>query len=109
MALEVTPSYRNLRTRVTFCGLEAEDLMAIIALAIFMNIIGGWFKRQMFGVPMNVVLQYLVPLLSIPALMLFKYGKQRGYLADWIMFHAKPHVYCGIERDKKFTREYIED
>ncbi len=24
MALEVTPTYRNLRTRVTFLGLEAE-------------------------------------------------------------------------------------
>jgi len=43
----------------------------------------------MFGLPMNMVLQYVVPVLSIPALMLFKYGKQRGYLQDWVMFHAK--------------------
>jgi len=27
MPLEVTPVYRNLRTRVTFFGLEAEDLL----------------------------------------------------------------------------------
>ena len=31
MALDVTPIYRNLRTRVTFFGLEAEDLFAILA------------------------------------------------------------------------------
>ena len=30
MALDVTPIYRNLRTRVTFLGLEAEDLFAIL-------------------------------------------------------------------------------
>ena len=55
---------------------------------------------------MNMVLQYVVPVLSIPALMLFKYGKQRGYLHDWVMFHAKPHVYAAIERDQELTRDY---
>ena len=34
MALDVTPIYRNLRTRVTFFGLEAEDLFAILAVAV---------------------------------------------------------------------------
>ncbi len=90
MPLEVTPVYRNLRTRVTFFGLEAEDL-----------------NREMFGVPMNIVLQYVVPILMVPALMLFKYGKQRAYLQDWVMFHARPHVYSALERDSQFTREYI--
>ena len=107
MALEVTPVYRNLRTRVTFLGLEAEDLFAILALAVVANILGRFLEREMFGLPMNVVLQYVVPVLSIPALMLFKYGKQRGYLQDWVMFHARPHVYSALERDREFTREYI--
>ena len=40
MALDVTPIYRNLRTRVTFFGLEAEDLFAILAVAVVMNICG---------------------------------------------------------------------
>ena len=84
MALEVTPVYRNLRTRVTFFGLEAEDLFAVLALAVVANILGRFLHREMFGLPMNVVLQYVVPVLSIPALMLFKYGKQRGYLQDWV-------------------------
>ena len=107
MALEVTPSYRNLQTRVTFLGLEAEDLFAILALAVAANILGRFLHREMFGLPMNMILQYVVPVLSIPALMLFKYGKQRGYLQDWVMFHAKPHIYSALERDRELTREFL--
>jgi hypothetical protein len=109
MALDVTPIYRNLRTRVTFLGLEAEDLFAILAVAVVMNICGRFMNREMFGLPMNMVLQYLVPILSVPALMLFKYGKQRGYLLDWALFHTKPHVYSALERDREQTREYIKE
>ena len=107
MSLDVTPIYRNLRTRVTFFGLEAEDLFAILAVAVVMNICGRFLNREMFGLPMNMVLQYLVPILSVPALMLFKYGKQRGSLLDWVLFHTKPHVYSALERDRELTREYI--
>jgi hypothetical protein len=56
---------------------------------------------------MNVVLQYVVPILSVPALLLFKYGKQRGYLEDWFMFHSKPHVYSAMEKDRELVRGYI--
>ena len=107
MALEVTSTYRNLQTRVTFLGLEAEDLFAILALAVVANILGRFLHLEMFGLPMNMVLQYVVPVLCIPALMLFKYGKQRGYLQDWVMFHAKPHVYSALERDRELTREFL--
>ena len=109
MALDVTPVYRNLRTRVTFFGLEAEDLFAILAVAVVVNGFGRFLNREIFGVPMNMVLQYIVPILTIPALMLFKYGKQRGYLWDWLMFHSKPHVYSALERDRELLREYILD
>jgi hypothetical protein len=107
MPLDVTPVYRNLGTRVTFLGLEAEDLFAILALAVVTNVLGRFLNREMFGLPMNLVLQYLVPLASIPALMLFKYGKQRGYLEDWVMFHSKPHVYSALERDSEITASTI--
>lgn len=109
MALDVTPIYRNLRTRVTFFGLEAEDLFAILAVAVVMNIFGRFLNREMFGLPMNMVLEYFVPILSVPALMLFKYGKQRGYLLDWVQFHTKPHVCSALERDREIDREYIKD
>jgi len=107
MALDVTPVYRNLGTRVTFLGLEAEDLFAILALAVVTNILGRFLHREMFGLPMNIFMQYLVPLGSVPALMLFKYGKQRGYLQDWVMFHSKPHVYSALERDHELISSYI--
>lgn len=109
MALDVTPVYRNLRTRVTFFGLEAEDLFAILAVAVVVNVLGRFLNREIFGVPMNMVLQYVVPILTIPALMLFKYGKQRGYLWDWVMFHTKPHVYSALERDRGLVAEYIKN
>ena len=109
MALDVTTVYRNLRTRVTFFGLEAEDLFVILAVAVVMNIFGRLLNREMFGLPINMVLQYFAPILSVPALLLFKYGKQRGYLLDWLLFHTKPHVYSGLERDGELNREYIKD
>ena len=109
MALDVTPVYRNLSTRVTFFGLEAEDLFAILAVAVVVNVFGRFLNREIFGVPMNMVLQYIVPILTIPGLMLFKYGKQRGYLWDWVMFHTKPHVYSALERDRELSNPYIED
>jgi hypothetical protein len=109
MALDVTPIYRNLRTRVTVFGLETEDLFAILGIAVVMNIFGRFLNREMFGLPMNMVLQYFVPILSVPALMVFKYGKQRGYLLDWVLFHTKPHVYSGVERDRQLGSEYLKD
>ena len=109
MPLDVTPIYRNLRTRVTFFGLEAEDLFVILAVAVGMNILGRFLDREMFGLPMNMALQYFVPVLSVPALMLFKYGKQRGYLVDWLLFHTKPHLYSGLEQDRELNHEYIKD
>ena len=65
MALEVTPTYPHLRTRVGFLGLQAEDLFAILALAVVANILGRFLHREMFGLPMNMVLQYVVPVLVI--------------------------------------------
>jgi hypothetical protein len=41
--------------------------------------------------------------------MLFKYGKQRGYLKDWLLFHIKPHVYSSLEADRELATEYIKD
>ena len=80
MALNISPVHRNLHTRVSFLYLEFEDWFVVIGLAALTNIFGRWVDRQLFGIPMNVFLQYIVPVLSIPFLMLFKYGKPGGYL-----------------------------
>jgi hypothetical protein len=39
MSLELTPVHRNLHTRVTFLGLELEDLILVLALAALMNLL----------------------------------------------------------------------
>lgn len=107
MALHVTPIHRNLQQRVTFLCLEFEDLFAILLLAAATNVLGRFLHRELFGLPMNVALQYVVPVLAVPFLILFKYGKPRGYLVDFLIFHAKPKVYCGLEPDGMHTEPYL--
>jgi hypothetical protein len=107
MALEVTPVHRNLHQRVTFFYLEFEDLFVVIGLAAVMNVAGRFIDRDLYGVPLNLVLQYVVPIVAVPLLMLFKYGKPRGYIRDLLAYHTKPHIYCGLEPDREFTEEYL--
>jgi len=70
---------RNLQTRVTFMFLEFEDLFVVLGAAAVMNIVGHFVGGEIAGMPMNLVLQYGVPLFMVPVLMAFKYGKPRGY------------------------------
>ena len=104
MALEVTPVHRNLHQRVTFFYLEFEDLFIVIGLAALMNIVGRFLGRELYGVPLNIILQYVVPVVAVPILMLFKYGKPRGYIRDLIVWHAKQHIYCCLEPDREFRK-----
>lgn len=107
MALNVTQVQRNLKQRVTFMGLEFEDLFVVLGLAAITNIFGRFLHREMLGIPMNVFLQYVVPLLAVPFLILFKYGKPRGYLYDCFGYYSKPRVYCGLESDTLQNVEYL--
>jgi len=107
MPLEVTPVHRNLHQRVTFFYLEFEDLFIVVGLAAAMSIFGRLIDRELYGVPLNVVLQWGVPVLAVPLLMLFKYGKPRGYIRDLVTWHTKPHIYCGLEEDREFTKEFL--
>jgi hypothetical protein len=109
MSLNVTQVHRNLQQRVTFMYLEFEDLFVILGLAAVTSIFGRFLHREMFGIPMNVLLQYVVPVLAIPLLILFKYGKPRGYLADLVNHFAKPKVYCGLEPDFEQTFAYFRE
>ncbi len=107
MSLNVTAVHRNLQQRVTFLGLEFEDLFVILGLAAVTNVFGRFLQREIFGVPLNVFLQYVVPVLAVPFLILFKYGKPRRYLLDFIGYYSKPKVYCGLEPDMQQDREYL--
>ena len=104
MGLDVTPVNRNLHTKVTFMSLEFEDLFVVLGLAAVMNVVSRFFNGSM-----SAYLQYGVPLAVVPFLMIFKYGKPRGYLGDWWRYQTKPHVYCGIEKDSQFNLPYLSD
>ena len=65
MALNKTPFYRNLRTRVTFLYLEYEDLIAVLFIAPVSFFLGSFFDRELFGIPMKLVLQWGIPAVAI--------------------------------------------
>lgn len=109
MALKTTAVPRNLGTRVRFFGLEVEDLIAILIIAALANIFGRFFHRELFGIPLNIFLQYVVPLLAIPGLMVFKYGKPVGYLTDLARYHLRPHAYCTLEEDPEQNSAYLKE
>lgn len=109
MTLNKTPVYRNLRTRVTFLYLEYEDLLAVLLIAPVSFFLGSLFDRELFGIPINLILQWGIPAVAILALLMFKYGKPRGYVRDWWTYQTKPHVYCGLERDSELTTPYVID
>lgn len=107
MSLNVTPVNRNLHTQVRFFYLEFEDWFVVIGLAAVTNVFGRWVDREIFGIPMNIFLQWIVPILSIPLLMLFKYGKPHGYLVDFVLWHVKPRIYCALEPDSEMKLGYL--
>ena len=109
MALDITQVHRNLHTRVTIMYLEFEDIFVILGLAALTNILARFFQRDVGGIPLNTLLQYVVPIAAIPLLMAFKYGKPRRYLFDFLEWHAKPRIYCGMEPDSQQTAEYLEE
>lgn len=109
MALNVTPVNRNLQTRVTFMLLELEDLFIVLGAAAVMNVVGHFVGGDIAGVPMNLVLQYGVPLCTIPVLLAFKYGKPRGYVRDLAVWYLKPHAYCAVAHDRVLTSAYLRE
>jgi hypothetical protein len=54
-------------------------------------------------------MEFVVPFLTIPFLMLFKYGKPRGYLQDLAMSLIAPRAWCALERDSQITKPYLRD
>jgi hypothetical protein len=111
MSLDITPVHRNLHTKVTFLGLEFEDLILVLALAAVMNLlahfVGG--TAHIFGMPLNIFMEFIVPILAVPFLMLFKYGRPRGYLTDLVRSIVAPRARCALERDSELTQPYILD
>lgn len=109
MALEVTPVNRNLHQRVTFMGLEFEDLFVVLGVAALMNVVSRFVSGTVGGIPLSGLAQYGVPLSVVPLLMVFKYGKPRGYVRDLLFWYVKPRSYCTLARDRVITTSYVEE
>lgn len=111
MSLDITPVHRNLHTKVTFLGLEFEDLILVLALAALMNLLAHFVSgnSHVFGMPLNVFMEFAVPALAVPSLILFKYGKPRGYLADLLRSLIAPKSWCALERDSELTQGYLSE
>jgi hypothetical protein len=109
MSLDLTPVHRNLNTKVSFLGLEFEDLILVLALAALMNLLAHFVgdSAHVFGMPLNVFMEFVVPALAIPFLILFKYGRPRGYLTDLVRSFFSPKAWCALERDSELTQSYI--
>src|SRR5215472_8014602 len=58
MALEVTPVNRNLHQRVTFMGLEFEDLFVVLGVAALMNVVSHFVSGTVGGIPLSGLVQY---------------------------------------------------
>jgi hypothetical protein len=111
MSLDLTPVHRNLHTKVTFLGLEFEDLILVLALAALMNLLAHFVSgnSHVFGIPLNIFMEFVVPALAVPFLILFKYGRPRGYLTDLVRSFFAPNAWCSLERDSELTEPYVVD
>ncbi len=111
MALRMSPVSRNLHAKVTLLGLEIEDML-FLAMACAVAMLTGQFlfpNRYMFFLPMNWFLMLAVLVLGVPGLVVFKYGKPRGYLLDLAKYYALPRSYCACAHDRKVTKEFLVD
>src|SRR5271154_3420579 len=109
MSLDLTPVHRNLNTKVSFLGLEFEDLILVLALAALMNLLAHFVgeNAHVFGMPLNVFMEFVVPALAVPFLILFKYGRPRGYLTDLVLSLFAPKAWCAFERVSDRTQVYL--
>ena len=92
---------------MTFLGLKFEDLILVLALAAF-DLLAHFVSdnTHVLGMPLNVFMEFVVPVLAVPFLILFKYGRPRGYLTDLLRSFFAPRAWCGLERDSELTHSY---
>ena len=109
MSLDMTPVHRNLHTKVTFLGLEFEDLILVLALAALMNLLAHFVSgnAHVFRIPLNIFMEFIVPALAVPFLILFKYGRPRGYLTALVRSFFAPKAWCALERDSELKESYL--
>src|SRR5258708_12709384 len=109
MGLDMTPVHRNLHTKVTFLGLEFEDLILVLALAALMNLLAHFAGNDahFLGMPLNIFMEFVVPVLAVPFLILFKYGRPRGDLTDLVRSFFSPHACSPLKRHSHHGKTYL--
>ncbi len=109
MALKISPVSRNLHAKVMMLGLELEDMLVLAMTGAGAMLVGQFFfaDRYMFFLPMNWFLLLMVVVVGVPGLMLFKYGKPRGYLLDLAIYYAMPRSFCALAHDQKLKSDFI--
>jgi hypothetical protein len=111
MALKISPISRNLHAKVTLLGLELEDMLFLAMCCAIAMLVGQFLfpDRYMFFLPMNWFLLLMVLVVTVPGLMLFKYGKPRAYLLDLVIYHAQPRSYCANARDRNPIERFLKE
>lgn len=109
--LKYSPINRNLQQTVKFFGIELEDLLFTVVAALAGFILGQFLfpNRNIFGMPMNWFLFLAAIGIGAPGLMMFKYGKPRGYLIDLLLWQIQDHSYGAAERSTVPFRPYYND
>ena len=109
MSLRMSPVSRNINASVMVFGLEMEDFLVVIMLAVAGMLIGQFiFPDRYIGfLPMNWALLLLVVVTALPLLSLLKYGKPRGYTGALLKWFTTPRAYSCLEPDTIQTSAYI--
>jgi hypothetical protein len=90
-------------------GLEFEDLFVVLGIAAFTNVVGHFVSGELAGLPLGLVVQYGLPISVVPLLMLFKYGRPRGYIRDLAHWYLRPRVYSATAKDGELVVAYIKE
>ena len=67
--------------------------MTHAGLAVLTNLLARFIQRELAGIPLNILFQYIVPIAAIPLLIAFKYGSQafNGAAPEgWPAYSARP-------------------
>ena len=88
-----------------------RDNILVLAIAALMNLLAHFVGNtaHVFGIPLNIFMEFAVPLLAVPFLILFKYGRPRGYLTDLAFSLFAPKAWSALERDSELNQPYILD
>ena len=109
MALETIRVQRNLRARMLWLRFEIDDLIILGLLWALSEFVANLVERTLFGLPAEVVLPWLVVVLTYVAIRLFKYNRPPAYLFDLLDYLRLPRIWCACEPDPVKPKPYLRE